>query len=84
MELSPDDQLIAASIYANGQGCYLGIWDAIKSKEQLHYELGAYGVNATAVAFSPEGQLLATSDPIGVLSIWEGDKEFCQRTGAPT
>lgn len=75
MDLSPDDQLIAASIWEKEQGCYLGIWDAIKPKEQLHCELGALGAKAKAIAFSPDGQLLAMGDSSGVLSIWEGDKE---------
>ena len=75
MDLSPDDQLIAASICQKKQGCYLGIWDAIKPKEQLHCELGAQGAKAKAIAFSPDGQLLAMGESSGVLSIWEGDKE---------
>lgn len=75
MNLSPDDQLIAASIWEKEQGCYLGIWDAIKPKGQLHCELGPHGPKAKAIAFSPDGQLLAMGDSSGVVSIWEGDKE---------
>ena len=74
-DLSPDDQLIAPSICQKEQGCYLGIWNVIKPKEQLHCELGALGAKAKAIAFSPDGQLLAMGDSSGVLSIWEGDKE---------
>lgn len=71
MDISPDDQFIAAIVY-NGEhmGSRIIVWNALDGSQLLVVPT-AHGRKAEALAFSPDGQLLATGCHGGILRTWE-------------
>ncbi|OOQ87235.1 hypothetical protein PEBR_18173 [Penicillium brasilianum] len=71
MSISPNDQFIAATVY-NGEhkGSRIIVWNALDGTQLLVVPT-AHGRKAEALAFSPDGQLLATGCHGGILKTWE-------------
>jgi WD40 repeat protein len=71
MDISPNDRFIAATVH-NGKrnGSRIIVWNALDGPQLLVVPI-AHGRKAEGLAFSSDGQLLATGCHGGILKTWE-------------
>ncbi|HMV57135.1 MAG TPA: WD40 repeat domain-containing protein [Nitrospira sp.] len=84
LALSPDDRMVAAALEAKGPewtGISIKVWNSQSS--QLMLDLEAHGESALSVAFSPDGQRIASGGADGNAHVWNVNTKTLLQTMSP-
>lgn len=84
LALSPDDRMVAAALEAKGPewtGISIKVWNSQSS--QLMLDLEAHGEAALSVAFSPDGQRIASGGADGKAHVWNVNTKTLLQTMNP-
>lgn len=84
LALSPDDRMVAAALEAKGPewtGISIKVWNSQSS--QLMLDLEAHGEAALSVAFSPDGQRIASGGEDGKAHVWNVNTKTLLQTMNP-
>jgi len=85
LALSPDDRMVTAALEAMGPewtGISIKVWNSHSSQPML--DLEAHGEAALSVAFSPDGQRIASGGADGNAHVWNVNTKTLLQTMNPT